>query len=96
MSATTRSIQLPVVQSQMPMLVLKTAVGVIAIDAILWLLANGRPLTAFVVSAAALPFVAGKGRNQPRSRDVWVGQITEAKPGLRSAQSDPPRRANND
>ncbi len=62
------------------MLVLRTAVAMIAIDASLWLLANGMPLVAFLVAAAALPFVAGRSGSHPRSRDVWLGQLTDLTP----------------
>lgn len=75
------------------MLVLRTAVGVVAIDVVLWLLVNERPLIAFVVAAAAFRFVAGRGRHRARSRDVWVGRLLEAKPGLGSPGSDSGSRA---
>jgi hypothetical protein len=70
------------------MLVLRTAVGVIAIDVVLWLLVNDKPLIGLIVAAAAFRFVAGRGRNRARSRDVWVGRLLEAKPGLGSPGSD--------
>ena len=50
------------------MLVVRTALAVTAMDVAIWLLADDRPLAAFLVALAALPFAFGVGLHRGQAK----------------------------